>query len=121
MNLIPFRRHKRDMPEPTTVRFVRFTHPREIAEYGFDGNRPLKEERSSSGFLLPWIAIDAERDRRVHGGQSELVIQGEYVDDATGFRSPAVAVNPAWMEARGYRRETFIRNGKTTYGPWTMA
>lgn len=122
MKIIPFRSEKRDeKPKLSTIRYNRFDPPKSLADYGFDGSKPIKDSRSSSGFVLPWIAIDAERDRRVSGGHCELVVVGEWVDDSNGIRSPNVAVNPAWMEGRGYVRESITTNGRKSWGPWSRA
>lgn len=119
MKIIPFRREKRDeRPKPSSIRFVRFHPARDLAEYGFDGAKPKKLEGSPSGFLLPWAGIDAERDRRVHGGPCQFVIEGEYVDEATGLRSPSLAINEDWMEERGYTRPMSVEKGRVVYGSW---
>lgn len=120
MKILPFRKRGQD-PDPSTatMRFNRFAHARELAEYGFDGATPIRDETSSSGFLLPWIGIDAEADRRARGGHCELVVSGEYVDDARHIRHPILEVNPAWMRARGYTREIGTDDrGRPIHGPW---
>ena len=103
-----------------TLRFNRFLAPRELAEYGFDGTTPIRDETSSSGFLLPWMGIDAEAERRAHGGPCSLVVTGEYVDDERHIRHPILEINPVWMRAHGYTRETGLdERGKPFHGPWT--
>ena len=80
-----------------------FAHPKTPKEYGYRDGRPILQEGSPSGYLLPWEVLDDEADAMVAGRPSMYCITGEaQVGD---IRYPFLAVTNAYMCWAGFLRE----------------
>jgi hypothetical protein len=87
-----------------TTRLDKFTLPMSVRAYGYRNGRPIVQEDSPSGHLLPWEALDDEAEALVSDRPARYVVTGEYVR-ADGVRFPVLAVSDAYMKWQGYERD----------------
>lgn len=75
-----------------------FTRPRTVREYGYMDGRPVVQEGTGSGFLLPWDAIDDQAAAVVERRAPAFVVVGEY-EREDGVRFPELATTRIHIEA----------------------
>lgn len=75
-----------------------FSPPRSVREYGYMDGTLVVDERSPSGFLLPWEAIDDQAEAIANRRAPAFVVVGEYERD-DGTRFPELGVTTAHIEA----------------------
>lgn len=80
-----------------------FRPARSVRVYGYRDGRPIEQEGSPSGYLLPWMALDDEAEAAVADRPSQFVVIGEWVTPE-GVRHPEIAVADAYMKWAGNDR-----------------
>lgn len=96
------------------MRHRSFRPPQTVREYGYVDGVLATEPRSSSGFLLPWEAIDDQAEAIAEKRAPAFVVVGEFVDD-DGTRYPELGVTTGHIEANSHYR----RDSKTGRLRWT--
>lgn len=80
-----------------------FRPSRSVREYGYVDGALIVDESTTSGFLLPWEAIDDQAEAVANRRLPAFVVVGEYERD-DGIRYPELGVTTAHIEANSAYR-----------------